>query len=444
MIPTIASLALLPLLAACATDAADEAPAAVNPTDSAEATATEAAHVDEHEHDDDHAVAAEEHGEAQPRILVTYADSAELLSLDGTDVASLASFDIVEGARADLGGDGRHAYLVDYFGGTTSILDTGTWAQAHGDHFHYFTTDATLLDEQILGATPSHVVGHDGIVAVFLDGEGAIEIVDEASLAEGVLATTTIATNEPHHGVAVPLGDQVLITETPDGGLPDTVVQVALDGTEIARYQGECVGLHGEVTFGTTAIFGCAEDMLVIDTAAHTTTRIAYPADAAGTRVGTFYGTGPVVGNWGAEELLFIDAEAGTTEVVNVGATIGAISRLGDDILVLTTDGVLSVLDDHGHVVSSVQAIDAFELPGGHSTAKPALGVSGDTVVISDLNGQQLVLVDAHEADVIGSYALAGEPTGFVIANAAPVETAAHDHDHEDEDAHDHDHDHDH
>ncbi|WP_234996447.1 hypothetical protein [Demequina sp. NBRC 110054] len=422
MIPTIASLSLLPLLAACATSEADGASSSTSASSEASASA-EAVVAD----------GSTEYEEAQPRLVVTYAEGAEVLSLDGSEIEPLAEVDMTAGAFAALGADGRFVYFVDYTNGVVSILDAGTWAEAHGDHYHYFTGDVELLEDQILGAAPTHVIGHDGIVAVFQDGDGQVTLVDEVSLAEGTLSTSVVETNEPHHGVAVPVEGGLLYTETPDGGLPDTVVQIDSDGNEVARYDGECAGLHGEAVDGDLALFGCYTEILVIDMHDNTSSTIAYPELIEDVRVGTFYEGDPLVGNWTGEEILLVDAEGGTSETLNVGGTVGKIARMGDDIIVLTTDGLIRVFSPEGELETEVQAIEAYELPEGHSTAGPAIAVTGDTVVVTDYAGEQIVLVDATDGEVVGTYELDGQPTGVVIAGTAADDAEAHDHDHDED-----------
>ncbi|MEJ1155220.1 hypothetical protein [Microbacterium marmarense] len=366
-----------------------------------------------------------EQDQLQTRIAVTTATGVEVFAFDDDELTLLSTFDVAEGSRAESGAGSRYVYLVDYEGGQTTLLDTGTYAEPHGDHDHYYTVEPTLVEQTIDGTSPVHVVGNDdGLVAIFDDGEGSITTLSEATISEGGFETNLFETNAPHHGVAVPLEDQLLITETPDGGLPDTVVQVAIDGSEVARYDEVCPGLHGEATTDGVALFGCTDFVAVIDTDEHTTSTVAYPDGAGDNRVGSFYAGEPMIGNWGTDQLLALNLESGTTSTISVGADIGAVARLGSDVAVLTTDGVLSMLTADGEVISSTEVIDPFALPEGHAMELPTIAVAGDNVIIADFHGEHLVIFDAHDSSVLATQALDQAPTGVVVTGAA----GAHEH----------------
>lgn len=373
-----------------------------------------------------------EHPEAQPRLVITYADGSEVLALDDITVTSLATFDSDAPQRPVAGPDGRHVYLVDGEGGTTLVLDAGSYAQGHDDHFHYFTRTPAMRPDVIEGDTPVHVVGHHGQVAIFNDGDGTVDVFDEIGLTAGGLTIDTLSANMAHHGVAVPVHDGYLVTSSPDGGLPDTVLQTDREGNEVAAYTGVCPGLHGEAAFGELIAFGCATGVVLVDPEAQTTTFIPNPAGAGENRVGSLFAAGDsLVGNWGPNAFSIIDGEGLTITPIDAEGTVAGIARGPEEqVIVLTTDGAIHVFDETGVETAHIEAIAAFELPEGHGVTRPGLAVAGETLAITDVAGERLVLVDLHAGAVAGEFSLSGTPTAIVATGLSPIGADHEDHDH--------------
>jgi hypothetical protein len=389
------------------------------------------------------AASSTEHPEAQPRIVAVTGDQAIVLSITEAGLSPVSEVPVSGAPRPVVGPDGRHVYLVDSEAGMTQVLDSGSYAQGHGDHFHYFTREPALRSDVIEGDTPIHVVGADGRVAIFNDGAGTVSVFDEIGLTSGGLQVETIDANGPHHGVSVPVHQGYLVTSSAEGGLPETVVQVDLGGAEIARYDNVCPGLHGEAIMGESVVFGCADSLAVIDPESQSASTIAYPARDGEQRVGSlFHGGQTLVGNWGADAFVVVDLEADSLAPVTIPGTVAGMAVTAEgEIVVLTTDGMLHVYAADGSAEGSVQVLEAFELPEGHGGVRPSLAVVGDLIVVSDVDHDALHVVDLHDMAVTSTFELGGTPSGIVATGIDP-QGGEHDHEHEGEDHEDEDHDH--
>ena len=148
---------------------------------------------------------------SQPRLAVTY--DGGVLVLDATHGKVVSDFRIDGFNRVNPAGDGRHV-LVSTTGGF-QVLDTGSWSEVHGDHFHHFVSDPTLKDQKFPAQQPGHAVHHAGRTILFDDATGNVSIFDPEALSTKTLPKTeNYKTPQAHHGVAVSLENgHLLVTE---------------------------------------------------------------------------------------------------------------------------------------------------------------------------------------------------------------------------------------
>ncbi|NJN83140.1 MAG: hypothetical protein HC802_13210 [Caldilineaceae bacterium] len=239
--------------------------------------------------------------------------------LDVGEGEILASYEVAGPARVYVGADETLAYTVQTDANQVNVIDSGVRFVPHEDHFDLDLTDPALLDFALDGPTPIHFVAHDGLIAIFNDSDGTAAIFsDSAARSNGDVVI--VASGRPHHGVAVPMDDLVVISlpnsDDPDAALPVGVAVRTLDGEELAAF-AECPGLHGEASIGHDAIaFGCADGVLILerDSDNWTTRKIANPAENPDeARVGTLYyseASGLLAGNWSRQGLTLFDLEA--------------------------------------------------------------------------------------------------------------------------------------
>src|SRR5699024_9426581 len=130
--------------------------------------------------------------------------------------------------RLNPAGDGRHVAVSA--SDAVTMYDTGLLAQGHGDHFHYYVQDPVLTDLSVEAPHPGHVVPHGERSAL---GDGELDVLEETS------------TEDPHHGVAVPLSDGGLLTTQGTEDSRSTVQVLDADG-KVTAETDDCPGVHGE------------------------------------------------------------------------------------------------------------------------------------------------------------------------------------------------------
>lgn len=425
---TVAAVAALGfVLAACGSADGDPTDRSADDTTTTDAPAG----ADEHDHDDADTTAdtGEEVSEPDVRLVVTTHDGTEFGAavLDADTGAELISVDTAARTVPTVIGDGRHVLLTQSDAGVTQVLDAGSWAEGHGDHFHYYVADPALLDVAVEGDTPIHVVPHDDATAIFHDGEGTATVVADDELGHAAdhghdPDSVVVDSGAPHHGVVVPLGEQHLVS-IPGPTSEDLPVGVRLvddEGAELARHEA-CPELHGETTIGRHVLFACADRILAVDAddATAAATAITYPATDGG-RVGSFLpGTddGLAVGNFTETSLLAVDPEAATVTEVDAGGTYAAQSRgAHGEIVVLTTDGTLRVIDPRSGAVDGEVAdvVAPFEIPEDWTEPRPTLTVAGHTAYVADSATSTVVPVELESFQRGDPLPVPGVPSGIV------------------------------
>jgi hypothetical protein len=290
------------------------------------------------------------------RLIVNDYESGIVQIVDLRTNEVIADFELSARAALYLSPNGRYVFAVQTDGGITNVIDSGVAAVPHDDHFHTDFGSPALLGAEITGTTPIHYTPHHDQIAIFHDGDGAATIFTEADLFAG--ETLTVTTARPHHGVAVPMGDVVLISApnmaNTDDALPIGVDVMSLEG-EILQSIHECPGLHGEAAYSETGVaFGCADGVLLVERDGDTfvSRKVANPTDNPDLRTGTLYaveGAAFLLGNYGRNAIVRIDPVTGESAVVlDAGQRIWRFSFHGEDstkLVALTMDGNLHVID---------------------------------------------------------------------------------------------------
>lgn len=420
---TALALALpLALVAACGTESEEPAAGTETTDPSASAETTEE-------------TATEVQGRS-PRLVVTY--DGGLKVLDAQTLDEVADVELAGFNRLNAAGDGQHV-LVSTTGGF-QVLDTGTYGQGHGDHFHYFTTTPQLTDVVYAAETPGHAVVHDGVTALFDDGTGLVQLVDSAEIAtqEGV---EEVQLPEAHHGVAVPLSDGSLLVTDGNEDERSTVRVLDADGEEIVA-SDDCPGVHGEaVAEGEAVVVGCEDGALIY--ADGEITKVETPDDYS--RIGNQAGSeaSPIVlGDYKTDPdaelerpttVSLIDTRDASLELVELPGSYSfrSIAR-GDDgeALVLTTDGDLQVIDpESAEITASIPVVDEWEEPEVWQEPRPAVYTLDGSVYVTDPANHAVHAVDIVDGSVWATGELDVAPNEISGALGEPPA----EHDHEDE-----------
>ncbi|WP_062381633.1 hypothetical protein [Demequina pelophila] len=407
------------LLAACGTAEADEVDAA--------ATVEADAHDDHDDHDheaeghDDHDQEAEEQAAVKvemptqtPRLVLTYDGGLVVLDANSLEVEADLALDGFN--RIKPVGDDRHV-AVSTAGGF-AIVDAGTWTWAHGDHFHYYTTQPQLTDVLVEADVPGHVVAHDGFTAFFDDGTGEVTIVETSEWVDMVEhghlhVIRDYTADEAHHGVAIPTAAGELMVTIGDADGRTGAMLLDADGETIVS-SDRCPGVHGETAFTTAGgedllMVGCEDGVLVFH--GDHIHKVASGLEYA--RTGNLFsvdGSDVVLGDRktdpaqgiGLNEVVLVNAE---TEVITVvdpfeGAdaeyTWRGLAR-GDkgEALVLGTDGALRVLDENtGEVLRTIDVTAAWDVPEAWQTPHPALTVLAGMAYVTEPSTGTVHIVD--------------------------------------------------
>src|SRR5699024_1008538 len=196
---------------------------------------------------------------------------------------------------------------------------------------------------------PGHVVPHGESTAIFADGTGEITVIDPSALGDGELdVLEETSTEDPHHGVAVPLSD---------GGLLTT------QGTEDSRSTAQVLDADGKVAAqptesGDVVSLGCENGSVIYRDGEFHKVAIDGDYQRSGNQKG--HEDSPIVladhkveadpagGVERPTEIALIDTRDATMRTVDLGAEywFRSLDRGPDgEALVLTTDGELNILD---------------------------------------------------------------------------------------------------
>jgi ABC-type Zn uptake system ZnuABC Zn-binding protein ZnuA len=416
----------------------------------------------EGEHEHDHVHEDEGHGgfmEGAPmiggRLIVNDYESGNVQIIDLRSNEVIADFDLTARASLYPSSSGRYAFAVQANGNITNLIDSGVMTVPHDDHFHTDFGNPALLGIEIEGTTPIHYTPHHDQIAIFHDGDGAATIFTEDGLFAG--ETITLTTARPHHGVAVAMGDVVLISapnmDDMDSALPIGIDVLTLEG-EVRQSFHECPGLHGEAAYSDTGVaFGCTDGILLLEQDGDTfvSRKVANPTDNPDLRTGTLYaaeGATYLLGNYGRNSVVRVDPVAGTSEIVIEAPTrIWRFSFHGEDptkLVALTIDGNLHVIDiASGAIEGTVLVVDPFLAPAqGRAAARPTFVVNGHMAYVSeplpgDIRGVNLETFEIAADPIF----VGGKPSSMAVFGMTTEAElyGEHDHDHEGE-AHDHEH----
>ena len=348
------------------------------------------------------------------RVALTY--DGGIFVLDAATLDVDADLPLLGFNRLNSAGDGQNVFVT-----TTA-----------GFQVLRATGEPALTDLVFPAQTAGHVVKHGDKTILFADGSGDATVFDTAALVEkpGELPETeTVASEAPHHGVAIELADGTFLSTigTSEGRTGVRVLDASR--TEIDRNE-ECPSVHGEgAAKDEVAVFGCSDGVLVYDDGAFT--KIAAP-DAYG-RTGNQYTTDEstiTVGDYNADpdsegylltQLVLTDTAAKTSRVVDLPEGVGytwrdVVRGPDDEAYVLGSDGSVYELDvTTGEFTELAKVIDAWEGPVEWQDAHPALSILGDTLYVTEPANDSIHAVDIASGEVVASAELPATPNEIAV-----------------------------
>lgn len=359
-----------------------------------------------------------EQASASPRLALSY--DGGVLVIDATTLEQVADIPVEGFTRLNSAGNGRHVLVSQSDG--FAVLDMGTWTDAHGDHGHHYTASPKVTDIRLGGAEPGHVVSHDGMLTLFSDGTGAVDVIDGKALLNGAVKAQSTTAREPHHGVAVARADGSTVVSVGDEDTRSGVVILDAAGNEIAA-NSDCPGLHGEAAAASGVLtFGCENGILMVR--GNDIRKIASPHPYG--RIGNQSGSemSPVVlGDYKTDRdaeterprsFTLTDTADGTIRIVPIDASYSfrSLDRgPRGEAVILGTDGALHVFDPAtAQRVSHVAVIDAWTEPEEWQSPMPNLHVQDGIAYVSDPQARRLVAVDLADGSTVVETSL-DEPT---------------------------------
>lgn len=406
-------------------------------------------------------------GALSPRIVLAH--EGGVVTLDSADGSVLNETPVEGYVRLNPAGDGRHVAVSA--SDAVTMYDTGLLAQGHGDHFHYYVQDPALTDLSLEAPMPGHVVPHGDRTAIFADGTGDITLIDPTALGEGQLdVLEETATEDPHHGVAVPLSDGGLLTTQGTEDARSTVQVLDADGKVVAETD-DCPGVHGEAAAqptesGDVISLGCENGSVIYRDGEFHKVAIDGDYQRSGNQKG--HEDSPIVladhkveaepagGIERPTEIALIDTRDATQQLVDLGSPywFRSLDRGPDgEALVLTYDGELNILDpESGEILHEVPVTGEWEEGENWQEAGPMLSVADGTAFVVDPEAKKLSMVDVASGEVYRELDLPVVPHEIQVttgtasgeyevspgASESEGEEGHEGRDHADEDGHDH------
>ena len=356
----------------------------------------------------------------EPQLhLLTLDETGAIAHLDLLDesVDELGTADGVADVT-DVATEGRYAYLVRPDAGAVSVVDSGVWTWNHGDHFHYYRGEASVLGD-VEGSGRATVAANDAGAGLFFAETGEAIVLDAAMLADGSLDERVRVSVEPHDGFIVPVGSSALVTEPGADGAPASVRIV--DGGGRQGEAVECADAAGTIATVVGVVVGCRDGALLAtigDPGVVEIERIPYPADAGAPPATEFRareGRPTVAAVAGTSGIWLLDTRTRSWALLDAGTPIlqaSAVDDADEHVLALAADGRVLVLSGAtGEVLAETEPIVAA------SVADPAL-VAGVELIADQhrayLNGpaeRRLYEIDfADAARIARTFDTAAEP----------------------------------
>lgn len=352
---------------------------------------------------------------------VAIAHDGGVTVLDGETLKTVDSVALDGYLRVNSAGDhDGHVFVTAPDG--FHVLDTGLASDA-----------VEFTGELFPAAAAGHVTPHAGRTALFDDGTGDVLLFDTDAIGTGALpASDTLTSEAAHHGVALELSDGTVLATLGTEEARTGVRLLDHDGTEIARNE-QCPGVHGEGALkGEVVMFGCEDGVLLFDDGAFTKldatdefgrTGNAYVTENSALAVGD-YKSDPDQEGYLLSQLTLIDTTAQTLEVVDLPEGMeytwrGVGRDAHDDIVVLSADGTLSLLDETGAVTESWPVVEPWQSPAEWQHPHPGLQVVGDIAYVTEPAANRILAVDLHTGEIEAEATLDIIPGEFVVVGAA-------------------------
>ncbi|MBU2872173.1 5-methyltetrahydrofolate--homocysteine methyltransferase [Colwellia sp. E2M01] len=412
--------------------------------------------VDDHEH---------EVVELEGRLAVLSADSDEtiLFGLDDGEIVDTFSL-TYDSNTLTASADYRYAVIASRANDYVGFIDSGIYQEDHGDHLHPYEEAPVMLDFELNGSSPTHIVKHDGNMTVFNDGNAdagvsaSVQVLTDADINSGSV-NSELNYDINMHGVAKIQGDYLLSTirrdeaeTTSDGTLPD---QVGIFHLHDGEYEQEgvleenCPDLHGAAQNHEYVAFGCTDGVLIAhphDDEYHAE-KIANIDEVGTARIGSLYGHDESDSMIGVASGMLFAVNPGVASMEKlewqladgVSAVSYSFSHEAEYFLVLDDAGYLNVLSAHDHDGEAhwelegsidISEEDLSTMPDGLSFSM-TVAQNSDFVFIADPIAKHILQIGLADMSIEGDIETSFVPKSLVWLGIAEEG-------HDDEDGHVH------
>ncbi|WP_322887437.1 zinc metallochaperone AztD (plasmid) [Sinorhizobium medicae] len=372
------------------------------------------------------------------RLFVADHTQPVVRAIDFADGKELGRYDVKGYAALTVSASGQTVFAAQSDQDIVHLIKTGIDFSEHGEHRDLKVSDAALLPVALEGKRPVHVVPHDDYAIIFYDRGGVAEIVDEAALLEGKKAQVrTVDATKPHHGVAITMGQHVLVSvpnteiEPEPDKLPPRIGLRVVDekGNQVGEIS-KCTDLHGEAMSARLVAFGCKEGVLVARPGGIDGPKLEmlpYPSDFPKGHTGTLLGGKAMqffLGNYGDDKVVLIDPDS--SEPYRL---ITLPTRRVDFLLdpatpanayILTEDGDLHVLDVvKGEIVRKGRVTEPYSKDGHWRDPRPRLAAADGQIAITDPRHSLVRVVDAETLKEIRTIPVEGQPFAIVAVGGS-------------------------
>lgn len=424
---------------------------------------------DEHESDDEHddGYTISSFG----RLAVLAGDSNEASFFDLDDNALLDTFVLNDDSNTlSASPDFRYAVIANRTQDYLGFIDGGMWREDHGAHLHDYEQSPVFSNYELTsGSRPTHLITHDGQLAIFYDGDAdsgasaSVEVLTDNDITNATATLTGINYDINMHGVAEPRGEHLLSTIRRDDAsstsnakvLPD---QVGVYHLHDGNYELEqtlevtCPDLHGAAQNHDYVVFGCGDGVLIAHQQGdvYNAKKVVNINAVGAQRIGTLYGHknndtifGIAAGHDGSDSvLLSIHPENAEMEEVEWQLADGAsavsysFSANGEHFLILDSLGFLNVLEAHAHgghthweLAGQVDITeqDVTTMPEGMKFSM-TVAQNGHFAYVADPIAQHVVQVHLEDLEVEGELELTFPPAAITWLGIAQEEEHAHEH----------------
>lgn len=381
---------------------------------------------------------AEDHATNEAwRLFVADHTQPVVRAIDLSDGKELGHYNLKGYAALTASASGQTVFATQSDHDMVNVIKTGIDFSDHGDHRDLDVSDVVLLPVTFEGKRPFHVVPHDDHAILFYDRGGKAEIIDEGALLQGKADVKTVDTIKPHHGVAVTMGNTVLVS------VPDTQIATKPDelppriGLRVVDEAGSQIGdvtpckdLHGEATSARLVAFGCKEGVLVARPGGIDGPKLEmlfYPAEFPKGYTGTLLGGKAMqffLGNYGEDKVVLIDPD-GEDHFKLIDLPTRRVDFLLDpaeprNAYILTEDGDLHVLDViKGEIVNKAKVTEPYSKDGHWRDPRPRLAVADGQIAITDPRHSLVRVVDAETLKETRTIPVEGQPFSIVAVGGS-------------------------